>query len=91
MDVTTYSVKLKVAACKKLDNLAAPVRNRIVAWIERNLVDCKHPRVWGHSLGVEIRNLWRYRVGGCRLVANIRTNEVIILVINADNLNDLYD
>ena len=91
MEVKTYSVKFKVSACKKLGKLAVPVRNQIVAWIERNLVDCENPRVWGHSLGVEIRNLWRYRVGGFRLVANIRTNEVIILVINADNLNDLYD
>ena len=91
MDVKTYSVKLKVSACKKLGKLDASVRNRIVAWIERNLVGCENPRARGHSLGVEIRNLWRYRVGGCRLVANIRADEVIILVINADNLNDLYD
>ena len=81
-----YSVKYKKAAEKKLDKLDPFVRDRIKAWIDKNLEDCENPRIKGRTL----ESYWRYRVGNYRLVADIQDEKIIILIVNADKRNDIY-
>ena len=89
MGVKSYSVVLLKNAEKKLSKLDAPIRDRIQAWIDKNLVGCEEPRRIGKPLG-ELKKFWRYRVGDYRIVADIQDDKVIIFVINVDKRNDIY-
>ena len=86
----TFSVEYDTKAKKKLEKLDAPVRNRIRAWIERNLVGCENPRRRGKPLEGRLSNYWRYRVGDYRLIADIQDDKIIILTVNVDKRNDIY-
>ena len=86
-----YSVKYKKSALKKLNKLDAPVRERIKNWIETNLVDCENPRAHGKALSGEWNGYWRYRVGDYRIVAQIKDDKVIILVVKIDTRSAIYD
>lgn len=90
MGVKRYSVVLSSHAEKKLDKLAAPVRNRIQKWIETNLEGCENPRRRGKPLEGELSGFWRYRVGDYRIIADIQDDKIIIFVINVDKRNDIY-
>ena len=86
-----YSVKYKKSALKKLNNLDAPIRERIKNWIDTNLVGCENPRRLGKSLHGEWHDFWRYRVGEYRIVAQIQDDKIIIFVVKIDKRDAIYD
>ena len=90
MGVKKYSVVLSKKAEKKIDNLDAPVRDKIKKWIEKNLEGCENPRRRGKPLEGEFSGFWRYRVGDYRIIADIQDDKIIIFVINVDKRNDIY-
>ncbi|MBQ9496868.1 MAG: type II toxin-antitoxin system RelE/ParE family toxin [Selenomonadaceae bacterium] len=86
----SYTVKILPAARKKLKKMDSAAQARIVNWLERNLEGCENPRRRGKALHGELKNLWRYRVGDYRIVADIQDDKIIIFVINVDKRNDIY-
>ena len=85
-----YSVKYKKSALKKLNNLDAPIRERIKNWIDTNLVGCENPRLHGKALHGEWHDFWRYRVGEYRIVAQIQDDKIIIFVVKIDKRGEIY-
>lgn len=45
MKMKKYSVEYTQRAVKNLRKLDKHTRNLIIAWIEKNLVDCENPRI----------------------------------------------
>ena len=86
----SYTVKYKTSARKNLEKFDSTVRNQIREWIEINLVDCENPRAKGRALEGNLSNLWRYRVGNYRIIAQIRDAEVVILIVKIDKREDAY-
>ena len=85
-----YSVEMLRKARKAIRQLDRQIRERIVDWIENNLVDCEDPRFHGSNL-VEYPNAnWRYRVGDYRIIADIQDEKIVILVVDVDKRNDVY-
>lgn len=86
----SYTVQYKKSAQKKLAKFDPTVQNRIRTWIETNLVGCENPRATGRALEGGLENLWRYRVGDYRIVAQIRDVEVVILIVKIGKRGDVY-
>ena len=59
-------------------------------WIEKNLEGTSDPRKRGKGLSPDKKGIWRYRVGNYRIHANIRDDELIILVIEFGHRKDIY-
>lgn len=50
-----------------------------------------NPRQIGAALqGTRYRNLWRYRVGNYRIIAEINDERVLILVVRIAHRRDIY-
>jgi mRNA interferase RelE/StbE len=49
-----------------------------------------NPRLSGKALQGDLKGLWRYRVGNYRLIAQIKDNELIILVIEIGHRKEVY-
>ena len=86
----SYSVKYKESALKKLNKLDAPVRERIKKWIDTNLDGCENPRLHGKALSGEWHGYWRYHVGDYRIIAQIKDEKVIIVVVKVDRRDEIY-
>ena len=80
----------KISA-KKLEKFDADVRARIKTWIEANLEGCENPRLHGKALTANLKEYWRYRVGGYRIVAQIKDDEVVILIVKIDKRENVYE
>ena len=76
-----YAVKLSERALKALKNIDNKQRIIIMSWIEKNLQDCENPRIYGHPLVANKKDYWKYRVGSYRLIADIKNNLLIIIII----------
>lgn len=72
---------------KKLDKQTQKI---IKAWIEKNLMDCENPRLHGKGLIANRNGQWRYRVGDYRILAEIRDNELVLVLIDVGHRSRIY-
>ena len=76
-----------LGALKKIDRYQAKI---IVAWIEKNLVGCENPRLYGKPLTANLKGLWRYRIGAYRVIAEIQDKIVTIEIIDIGHRREIY-
>ena len=86
----TYKVEYTIQATMDLKKLDKHTRKFILAWIEKNLLDCLDPRHHGRGLTANRSGQWRYRIGDYRLIAEISDETVTILVLNVGHRRDIY-
>ena len=72
---------------KKLDKQTQKI---IKAWIEKNLVGCENPRLHGKWLTANKSGQWRYRVGDYRILAEIRDNELVLVLVEVGHRSRIY-
>jgi addiction module toxin, relE/stbE family len=72
---------------KKLDKQTQKI---IKAWIEKNLVGCENPRIHGKGLTANKSGQWRYRVGDYRILAEIRDNELVLVLVEVGHRSRIY-
>ncbi len=85
-----YRVKISEKAIKSLKKLDKEIARMIIAWIEKNLDGTNNPREKGKGLSHDKKGIWRYRIGHYRVLANIRDDELIVLVIELGHRKDIY-
>ena len=86
-----YSVEYTEKAVKSLKKLDPGVRKFLKAWIDKNLVDCENPRIYGKGLSENRSGQWRYRVGDYRILADIQDDKLVIIVIKIGHRRNVYD
>ena len=72
---------------KKLDKQTQKI---IKAWIEKNLIGCENPRLHGKGLTANKSGQWRYRVGDYRILADIRDNELVLVLVEVGHRSRIY-
>lgn len=75
-------------AFKKLDRQTQRI---IKAWIDKNLMGCENPRIHGKGLTANRSGQWRYRVGDYRILADIRDDEIVLVLIDVGHRSIIYD
>lgn len=75
-------------AFKKFDRQTQRI---IKAWIEKNLINTTNPRQHGKGLTANRRGEWRYRVGDYRILAEIKDNEIVLVLVNVAHCSEIYD
>ena len=74
-------------AFKKLDRQTQRI---IKAWIDKNLMGCENPRIHGKGLTANRSGQWRYRVGDYRILADIRDDEIVLVLIDVGHRSRIY-
>jgi addiction module toxin, RelE/StbE family len=85
-----YTVEYSKQAKKVIQKLDTYTKIYLKKWIEENLIDCENPRLHGKSLVGEFKDMWRYRVGNYRLIADISDNKATILVVKVGDRKAVY-
>ena len=75
----TYKVEYTEQAIKELKKIDKHTQFFILAWIEKNLVDCENPQQHGKGLTANRSGEWHYRVGDYRIIAEIEDEKVSFL------------
>ena len=67
------------------------MRRRIQAYLIERVAAAPNPRRIGSPLsGERFRQLWRYRVGDYRIIAEIKDAEIMIFVVEIGHRRDIY-
>ncbi|MFC3388692.1 type II toxin-antitoxin system RelE/ParE family toxin [Salinicoccus sesuvii] len=85
-----YQVVYEKLAVKSLKSIDKGQQLMIVAWIEKNLKGTTHPKQHGKALKGELKEYWRYRVGNYRILADIDSDEIKIIVVGIGHCKDIY-
>jgi len=82
-----YTVRLNAQVGKVLNRLPPDMRRRLVRRLEA-LEDNPRPRGVEKLAGVE--ELYRVRVGTCRIVYAIRDRELVVVIVRVGHRRDVY-
>ncbi len=72
---------------KKLDKRTMKI---IKSWINKNLLGCEDPRMWGKGLTANRSGQWRYRIGDYRLICLIEDEKLVILALSVGHRREIY-
>lgn len=76
---------------KSVRRLDRQVQRRLRDFLELRLACMDNPRQLGAALqGTRYRDLWRYRVGNYRIIAEINDERILILVVRITHRRDAY-
>ena len=85
-----FHVEYLPQAYETLEKMDKFTKRIIIEWIEKKLVDCEDPRLYGKPLSANRAGQWRYRIGDYRIIAKIEDEKLIILVISIGHRRDIY-
>jgi len=86
-----WKIELDPAAERELDLLDPPVAKRILRFLYTRVAALDDPRSIGDALkGSRLGELWKYRVGDYRIIADIEDGALKILVIKIGNRREVY-
>jgi len=86
-----WQIKFTHEAKKQLRKLGKPDAKRITNFLSQRLAERDDPRQLGIALqGSKQGNLWRYRVGDYRIIANIEDECLQVLVVRLGHRRDIY-
>lgn len=77
-----YHLNYSKRAVKQLQELEGS--NVVVEWLEDN-VDSKDPRQLGKPLTGDVKGLWRYEIGDCKVLCQITDDKVIVLDVSTEH------
>lgn len=83
-----YRIVLESVAAKTFDKLDKPIKNKIQLFID-TLAEVDNPRAKGIAMQ-GAGQLWRYRVGDYRLIANINDNIITITILKIGHRREVY-
>lgn len=86
-----YSVETTARFDKEFRKLDRYTQKIIKAWIDKNLVNCENPRLYGKGLTANRSGQWRYRIGDYRLICHIDDGKLVILALSVGHRREVYD
>ena len=86
-----WRIEFDPAAAKELGKLDREVARRILNFLVERVAKLDDPRSIGEALrGAKLGNLWKYRVGDYRVIADIQDGAVRILIVRIGNRREVY-
>ena len=77
----TWTIEYSGSARNQLRKLDKQMARRIVDYMDERVPRAKEPRSLGRALSGPLDELWRYRVGDCRVLCSIQDGTLRVLVV----------
>lgn len=85
-----YRLLFSKRALKELKKMDKAVSALIFAWLKKNIDGAVDPRAFGKALTGDKKEMWRYRIGDYRVLANIEDENLTIIAIEVGHRRDIY-
>lgn len=86
-----YKVMIAQKLNKKISKFDTSVQKMLYSYIKKNLLDTDEPRIHGKALTGNLKGFWRYRVMDYRLIVEIEDDKLIIVAIDFDKREKIYN
>ena len=86
----TWTIEYTATAWTQLRKLDKQMARRIVDTMNERIAGLEDPRSLGKALTGPLGELWRYRVGDCRVICDIRDDALRVLVVRVGSRDKVY-
>lgn len=87
----TWTIEFERTAAKEFRKLDGKLQRRIQRFFQQRVLPGDDPRSYGKALrGSKFGNLWRYRVGSCRIIAELQNDRFLILIVRVGHRSQVY-
>ncbi len=86
----TWTVEWDDRARRELRRLDRPIQREILRYFRERIMAEDNPRRFGKSLRHGLQGLWRYRVGGYRVICKIEDQRLVVLVLAVGHRSTVY-
>lgn len=76
---STWTIEYTATARSQLRKLDKQMARRIVDYMDERVAQLENPRNLGKALTGPMGDLWRYRVGDCRVICEIQDDALRVL------------
>ena len=85
-----WTIEFERSAAREFRKLDPKIQRRIRDFFQQRVLPADHPRVSGKPLRGTQVNLWRYRIGSWRVVAEIQDQHLVILIVRVGHRGKVY-
>tara|TARA_R110000868_G_scaffold123072_7_gene326172 strand:+ start:1084 stop:1350 length:267 start_codon:yes stop_codon:yes gene_type:complete len=85
-----WTIEFLPDAVKELKKLDRSVARRIITTLEERIATLDDPRTLGSALTGDHAGYWRWRVGDYRVVAQIKDERVVIIIVRVAHRRKVY-
>ena len=86
----TWTIEYTETARTQLRKLDTARARRIVEYMTTRVAGLENPRRLGKALTGPSGELWRYRVGDCRVICDIQDRALRVLVVRVGSRDKVY-
>ena len=86
-----WKVEFDDRARKELRKLDLPVQQEILSYLRKRIATKSNPKRFGKPLGADKHGLWRYRVGTYRVICQIQTDKIVVLILRVGHRKNIYN
>ena len=86
----TWTIEYTATARTQLRKLDKQIARRIVDYMNERVAVLEDPRIVGKALTGVLGELWRYRVGDCRVICDIQDDALRVLVVRVGIRDRVY-
>ena len=87
---STWTIEYTATARSQLRKLDKQMARRIVDYMDERVAQLENPRNLGKALTGPMGDLWRYRVGDCRVICEIKDDALRVLVVRVGSRDKVY-
>lgn len=87
---STWTIEYTATARSQLRKLDKQMARRIVDHMDERVAQLEDPRNLGKALTGPMGDLWRYRVGDCRVICQIQDDALRVLVVRVGSRDKVY-
>lgn len=85
-----WTIEYSDTARAQLRRLGREMSRRVVDYMDERIATRDNPRSLGRALTGPMSELWRYRVGNCRVVCDIQDDVLVVLVVRVGRRDSVY-
>ena len=85
-----WTVEYTETARRELGRLDRQTARRILDYMEFRVATLDDPRQRGAALTGPLGDLWRYRIGNCRVICDIQDRVLRVLVVRVSRRDQVY-
>lgn len=87
----TWTIEFERSAAKEFRKLDTKLQRRVQRFFQQRILASDDPRSHGKALrGSRLGKLWRYRVGACRIIADLQDDRLVILIVRVGHRGQVY-
>ena len=75
-----WKIEFDTKAQKQFEKLDKQSQKKVQSYLNKDILNLEHPKLFGKALRNNKKGLWRYRVDKFRIICKLEENKLIILI-----------